>query len=333
MKWRIIAIAASLVPLVIIALLLDVGPEDILAVGIFPFAIAAAAAAAKLVVQGIRFHYFVTHFVGRVTGLKGSILARTGSEFITLTTPAYTGGEFLRVAWLHKKGVHAGKGMWLITVEVISDVMVGSILAYIAAIWTFLAGNYLIATGIVVITSPIFATYMTLLLMASKRILQLPKFTAPLIGKFLGSTRAGKMTATGNDILKGLCEMARANLHKSSFKIFAIGLALTFVGASIHAITFLVLANTVATVGFFESLMAVSASIAIGTLPISPGGSGLSEFGIGAYLATFGLDALAFGSIIIAWRVASYHVPLVITWVALMKLAIGKIDRSAIKPS
>jgi hypothetical protein len=325
LKWRIIAVAASVVPLIVIALLLDVDPSDIIDVGIFPFALASGAAVAKLLVQGLRFHYFVRRFVGSVSSLGGSIVARTGSEFVTLTTPSYTGGEFLRVAYLYKKGVHAGKGMWIITVEVISDVLVGSILAYIAAIWAFLAGNYLIAIGIVVITSPIFATYMILLVMSSKRVLQLPKFAAPLVGKFVGTARAEKLVGTGNDILKGMCEMSRENLHASSLKTFAMGIALTFVGASLHAITFMIIANTTATVGFFESLLAVAASIAIGTLPISPGGSGLSEFGIGAYLATFGLDPLAFGSIIIAWRIASYHVPLVVAWAALMKLAVGKL--------
>jgi len=290
LKWRIIAIAASVVPLVIIALLLDVEPSDILDVGILPFALATGAAVAKLLVQGLRFHYFVRSFVGAVSSLGGSIIARTGSEFVTLTTPSYTGGEFLRVAYLYKKGVHAGKGMWVITVEVISDVLVGSILAYIAAIWAFLSGNYLIAIGIVVITSPIFATYMILLVMSSKKILQLPRFTAPLVGKFVGNARAEKMVTTGNDILRGLCEMSRENLHTSSLKTFATGIALTFVGASIHAITFMILADTIAAVGFLESLLAVAASIAIGTLPITPGGSGLSEFGIGAYLPTFGFD-------------------------------------------
>jgi len=329
LKWRIIAIAASLVPLVIIALLLDVGPADIIAVGILPFALASAAALAKLLVQGFRFHYFVKNFVGPVASLRSSIIARTGSEFITLTTPAYTGGEFLRVAWLHKKGVHAGKGMWVITVEIVSDLMVGGTLSYIAAIWAFLAGNYLIASGIVLIVSPIFATYITLLVMSSKKVLQLPKFTAPLIGTFIGSTRAQKMTGSANDILKGLCEMSKENLHFSSLKIFATGLALTFVSVSIHAVTFMILANSVATVGFFESLMAVAASVAIGTLPISPGGSGLSEIGIGAYLSTFGIDILAFGSIIIVWRIATYHVPLMIGWITLMKMTVSKLDSTS----
>ena len=326
MKWRIIAIAASLVPLIIIALLLDVGPSDIIAVGIIPFVLASIAGLAKMVVQGLRFHYFVKSFIGPVASMRSSILARIGSEFITLTTPAYTGGEFLRVAWLHKKRIHAGKGMWVIIIETISDVMVGSTLSYIAAIWAFLAGNYVIATGIVVIVTPIFTTYLVLLIMSSKRVLQLPKFTAPLLRRFIGNNRAVKMTDSGNDTLKVLCEMSKENLNSSSLRIFVIGLALTFVAACIHGLTFMFLANTEATVGFVESLMAVSASVAIGTLPISPGGSGLSEFGIGAYLSTFGIDALAFGSIIIAWRIASYHVQLMIAWIALMKMAVSKLD-------
>lgn len=331
MKWRIIAVIASIIPLVIIALLLDVGPEDIFAVGIVPFVLASSAAFAKLVIQGVRFNYYAKSFVGQVGSVGKNIEVRIGSEFVTLTTPSYTGGEFVRVAWLYKKGVHAGKGMWVITTEVISDVLVGSILAYIAAFLAFIAENYLIATGIVVITTPIFAAYMTLLILSSKRILQMPRFTLPVLTRFVGSAKGEKWTYTMNDILKVLCEMARENLHSSSIKIFAVGLALTFVGASLHALTFMVLANTTASVGFFESLMAVAAGVAIGTLPISPGGSGLTEVGIGYYLNTFGIDPVSFGSVIIAWRLASYHVTLLISWIALMKTTVGKIKKD--KPS
>jgi len=331
LKWRIIAVIASIVPLIIIALLLDVGPEDIFAVGIIPFVLASSAAFAKLVIQGVRFNYYAKSFVGQVGSVGKNIEVRIGSEFVTLTTPSYTGGEFVRVAWLYKKGVHAGKGMWVITTEVISDVLVGSILAYIAAFLAFIAENYLIATGIVVITTPVFAAYMTLLILSSKRILQMPRVTLPVLTRFVGSAKGEKWTYTMNDILKVLCEMARENLHSSSIKIFAVGLALTFVGASLHALTFMVLANTTASVGFFESLMAVAAGVAIGTLPISPGGSGLTEVGIGYYLNTFGIDPVSFGSVIIAWRLASYHVTLLISWIALMKTTVGKIKKY--KPS
>ncbi|MFQ5969121.1 MAG: YbhN family protein [Nitrososphaerales archaeon] len=319
MKWRIIAVIASIIPLIIIALLLDVAPEDIFAVGIVPFLLASLAGFAKLVVQGVRFSHYLRSFVGRVGSIGKNIEIRMGSEFVTLTTPAYTGGEFVRVAWLYKKGVHSGKGMWIVTTEVISDVLVGSILAFMAAFLAFISENYLIATSIVVITAPIFTAYMTLLILSSKRILQMPRFTLPLLTRFVGSAKGEKWTNTMNDAVKVLCESARENLYRSSsIKIFAVGLALTFLGASLHGLTFMLIANTTATLGFFESLMSVAASVAIGTLPVSPGGSGLSEVGIGYYLVTFGMDPTTFGSVIIAWRVASYHIPLLISWIALM---------------
>ena len=330
MKWRIIAIVASLVPLFIIGALLDVGPDDILAVGIVPFVLASLISIAKLLVQAVRYHYYIKSFVGPVASLRQNTDVRIGSEFVTLTTPAYIGGEFVRVAWLNKKGVHAGKGMWIITAEVISDVLVGSTLAFMAAILAFMAQNYLVAAGIVIIAGPIFAAYMTLLVASSKRILQMPGFTLLLLARIFGPVKAEKWIQSTNDILKGLCEMARENLRSSSMKVFAIGLALTFVGASLHALTFMVVANTTASVGFFESLMAVAASVAISTLPISPGGSGLSEAGIGLYIDTFGIDAATFGSVIIAWRLASYHVPLVLSWIVLMRLAVGKAGKPSV---
>ncbi|MFQ5920824.1 MAG: lysylphosphatidylglycerol synthase domain-containing protein [Nitrososphaerales archaeon] len=259
MKWRIIAIAASLIPLIIIAVLLDVTPQDVLAVGLFPFILAGLAAFAKLVVQGVRFHYYLRRFVGRIGTFGKNIEVRMGSEFVTLTTPSYTGGEFVRVAWLHKNGVHAGKGMWLITTEVVSDVLVGGTLAYIAAAWAFMVQNYLIASAIVAITTPIFVAYIALLILSSKRILQMPRFTLPLLTRIVGVERAVKWTGVMNDTLRVLCETARENLHTSSIKIFAVGIALTFVGASLHALTFMIIAGTKATVGFFESLMCPSA--------------------------------------------------------------------------
>ena len=326
MKWRIIAIVASIVPLFIIGALLDVGPEDILAVGIVPFVLASGIAIAKLLIQCVRYHYYVNSFVGPVATIRQNTEVRIGSEFVTLTTPAYIGGEFVRVAWLNKKGVHPGKGMWIITSEVISDVLVGSVLAFMAAFLAFMAQSYLIAAGIVAITAPIFAAYMALLVLSSKRILQMPRFARPLLAKIFGPAKAEQWTNSTNDILKGLCEMARENLSSSSMKVFAIGLMLTFVGASLHALTFMVVANT-SNIGFFESLMSVAASVAISTLPISPGGSGLSEAGIGLYLDTFGIDATALGSIIIAWRIASYHIPLVLSWIVLMRLAASKVDK------
>ena len=84
-------------------------------------------------------------------------------------------------------------------------------------------------------------------------------------------------------------------------------------------------------VGFFQSFMATSASTALSTLPITIGGSGLAELGIWAYITNISsipnlTDVLNSSqlSVIIAWRIATYHIPLVIMWIALMRITIGK---------
>ena len=83
-------------------------------------------------------------------------------------------------------------------------------------------------------------------------------------------------------------------------------------------------------IGAFDSIMAVMGANAIGTLSITIGGSGLAEFGIVAYLNN--LDPFNFEisektlewNAVIAWRIATYYVPITVTWFLLMKLALSK---------
>ena len=83
-------------------------------------------------------------------------------------------------------------------------------------------------------------------------------------------------------------------------------------------------------VGFFESIMAVMGANAIGNLPITVGGSGLAEFGIVAYLNDlnpFNLvipDGGLEWNAVIGWRIATYYVPIAITWILLVKLALSR---------
>ena len=102
-----------------------------------------------------------------------------------------------------------------------------------------------------------------------------------------------------------------------------------------YGISFLIIANSVGfAVEFFESVMAVMGANAIGNLPITVGGSGLAEFGIVAYLNN--LDPFNFvipekgleWNAVIGWRIATYYVPIVVTWVLLVKFALSKITKA-----
>jgi glycosyltransferase 2 family protein len=85
-------------------------------------------------------------------------------------------------------------------------------------------------------------------------------------------------------------------------------------------------------------LMATSASTAVANLPLTIGGSGLAELGIWAYLANLSgipnLEDIIKDSqlnVIIAWRIATYHVPLVLTWIALMKITVYRVSAPDIR--
>jgi hypothetical protein len=79
--------------------------------------------------------------------------------------------------------------------------------------------------------------------------------------------------------------------------------------------------------------MAVMGANAIGNLPITIGGSGLAEFGIVAYLNNLNPFAFEISKDIVAWdavigwRIATYYVPILVTWLLLVKLALSKISK------
>ena len=150
-----------------------------------------------------------------------------------------------------------------------------------------------------------------------------------------------RIVTSTNIALSDLCKMSRTHFKsRKSVKVFSVGIAMTFVAFLFQGLSFFVLATAVHEhIGLLESFMATSASTALATLPITIGGSGLAELGIWAYISNLGgiphfADILNDSqlSVVIAWRIATYHIPLVIMWICLMKITIGK-GSITIRPS
>ena len=259
--------------------------------------------------------------------------ARIAGEFVTQTTPSFIGGEIVRIAWLIKNGVPAGKAAWVATAEIIADVFAGSILAFIAGGVAIFGGGSFIGILVIVVAIPTFCFWFLVVILSASRNMQLPKFALRLINKFLSKERSDRLINSTNIALADLCKMSRENFTSfNSVKVLSVGMAITFVAFAFQGISFLVLADSVGHhVGFFQSFMATSASTALSTLPITIGGSGLAELGVWAYITNISTipnltDVLNSSqlSVIIAWRIATYHVPLVVMWIALMSITIGK---------
>lgn len=329
MNWRIVAIPVSVVPFLLMFLPGNVSPQDVFSVGLVPFVASAAAAVTRIMMQAYRFRYFIRHFIGsNVSSVGKTMAARLAGEFVTSTTPSYVGGELVRIAWLTKNGVPTGKAAWVTTLEIIADVFAVTILAFIAGGLALYSGGTAIGLTVILVTIPTFAFWFLVVVYSARRNLQVPAFVQRLVVKY-GKNRGERYVEHANKAISDLCTMSRENFGSCRMvRPFVVGLGMTFLGFVAYGVSFLVLAHSIDSgVGLFDSLMAVAASNTVANLPITVGGSGLAELGIWAYvsnlgsvpdLATITQDSKL--SVIIAWRIATYHVPLAITWVALMKL-------------
>jgi uncharacterized protein (TIRG00374 family) len=334
LKWRIIAVAVSLVPFLLLFAFTPVSPADVFSVGVLPFLLSVSAVMVRILLQAYRFRYFINHFIGpNISTTLKTMNARIGGEFVTQTTPSFIGGEIVRIAWLVKNGVSTGKAAWVATAEIISDVFVGSILAFIAGVVAIFSGGSFIGILIIIVAIPTFGFWFSVVVLSANRNIQLPKFSLSLIKRFLSKERSDHLIHSTNVTLADLCKMSRENFTSfNSVKVLSVGMAITFVAFVFQGLSFLVLAQAVGEhVGFFQSFMATSAATALSTLPITIGGSGLAELGVWAYITNIGsiphlTDVLNSSqlSVIIAWRIATYHIPLVIMWIALMRITIGK---------
>ncbi|MFQ5573489.1 MAG: YbhN family protein, partial [Nitrosopumilaceae archaeon] len=263
---------------------------------------------------------------------------RIGSEFIKFTTPMFVGAEFVVIYWMHKKGVPPSKAMWIAILDIVTEVFAGGMLSIMAGIIALLMGSYVVAA--IILGTSIFVTllWMILFFLSSKRTFQIPKGIATLVIKF-AKEKGKKYVEQTNLWMEEICTMSRKNLRtKESSKVFLNGFALSVVSWIFYGITFMIIAtDTGYVIDVFDSIMAVMGANAIGNLPITIGGSGLAEFGIVAYLNN--LNPFDFevseGSVewnaVIAWRIATYYVPIGVTWFLLMKLALSKYTQPDIK--
>ena len=334
MNWRIAVIPVTLIPIIIIAVQFDIKFEDVLAIGIIPFVLAVLAFMVKLGLQGIKLAYIARSFLGPFDSIKRLTAMRVGSEFIKFTTPMFVGAEFAVIYYMKKKGISTSKASWVALLDIVTEVFAGGVLSILAGIIALLNGAYLVAAIVLGTSVTVTSLWVVLFFLSSKHTFQLPKGIAMLISKF-GKERGEEYVKQTNQYIEEVCTMSRENLRSSkSKKVFTVSFFTSIVSWLFYGVSFLIIANSVGfAVEFFESVMAVMGANAIGNLPITVGGSGLAEFGIVAYLNN--LDPFNFvipekgleWNAVIGWRIATYYIPIAVTWVLLVKFALSKINK------
>ena len=335
MNWRIVAIPVTLIPIILIAIQFDIKIEDILAIGVFPFVGAIIAMMIKLVLQGIKFAYITRKYLGNTDSFLKLVGVRMGSEFIKFTTPMFIGAEFVVIYYLKKKGIELSKATWIALVDIVTEVLAAGLLSMLAGIIALLNGAYVV--GIVILATSISITtlWMVMFFLSSKHTFQVPNVLEILVIK-LGKEKGTKIINQTNDWMEETCTMIRENIKTpESKKIFTVSFLLSIVSWSFYGISFMIIAmGTGYIISIFDSIMAVMGANAIGNLPITIGGSGLAEFGIVAYLNNLNpfdfsiTEGILAWDAVIGWRIATYYVPIAITWLLLVKLALSKIPKT-----
>jgi len=334
MNWRLVAIPVTLIPILIIAIQFDIKLEDVLAIGFFPFVGAVLAMMIKLGLQGVKFAYIARKYLGSFDSFWKLIGVRVGSEFIKFTTPMFVGAEFIVIYYLKKKGVKLSKSTWIAIMDIVTEVFAAGLLSIMAGIIALLNGAYVV--GIIILGTSITVTslWLVMFFLSSKHMFQVPKVLENII-KRLGKEKGAKYINQTNSWMEEVCTMSKENLKTSeSKKIFTVSFLFSLASWLFYGISFMIISmGTGYVINAFDSIMAVMGANAIGNLPITIGGSGLAEFGIVAYLNNlnpFDFDipeGIIAWDAVIGWRIATYYVPIVITWLLLVKLALSKIPK------
>ena len=335
MNWRIVAIPVTLIPIILIAIQFDIKIEDILAIGIFPFVGAIIAMMIKLSLQGIKFAYITRKYLGNTDSFFKLVGVRVGSEFIKFTTPMFIGAEFVVIYYLKKKGIALSKATWIALVDIVTEVLAAGLLSMIAGIIALLNGAYVVGIVILATSISITSLWMIMFFLSSKHTFQVPNILETIVKK-LGKEKGNKIINQTNSWMEETCTMIRENIQTpESKKIFTISFLLSLVSWSFYGISFMIIAmGTGYIISAFDSIMAVMGANAIGNLPITIGGSGLAEFGIVAYLNNLNpfdftiTEGILAWDAVIGWRIATYYVPIAITWLLLVKLALSKIPKT-----
>ena len=335
MNWRIVAIPVTLIPIILIAIQFDIKIEDILAIGIFPFVGAIIAMMIKLGLQGIKFAYITRKYLGNTDSFLKLVGVRVGSEFIKFTTPMFIGAEFIVIYYLKKKGIELSKATWIALVDIVTEVLAAGLLSMLAGIIALLNGAYVVGIVILATSISITSLWMVMFFLSSKHTFQVPNVLEALVTK-LGKEKGTKIINQTNNWMEETCTMIRENIQTpESKKIFTISFLFSLASWSFYGISFMIIAmGTGYVISMFDSIMAVMGANAIGNLPITIGGSGLAEFGIVAYLNNLNpfdftiTEGILAWDAVIGWRIATYYVPIAITWLLLVKLALSKIPKT-----
>ncbi|MEM4297619.1 MAG: hypothetical protein QXI97_00815 [Nitrososphaerota archaeon] len=268
----------------------------------------------RFTAQGFRLHLLLRKYSTIGIRYRDSFALRGASEFFALTTLPFLADEAARAWLLVERGERVGQAFWISFAEMLLDTWVGSIIAVAAAFNAMLANVYYLAVPVLLVS--------LIQLLATCIFVTLVK----------GGVWLGGVIGWVAERLPLPSEVRRSLKNGSEDMDRIVGSLVSTHRISAH--TFLLLSTLVVMTapaailqlldgcGFLSCLYAFHSGNALGVLPITVGGSGLTEAGVYLYLSKVsGIDSMV---AVIQWRIASYYLSLIISGILLVTVALRR---------
>jgi len=317
-KWAAVGLVLSSAVVIVITIYSGVTLSDLARLGYLTFGLAAAASAARLPVQILRFRVIVRGLSGNASlDLSGLPLARVASEFVSLSTPATSMGVFLRTNWLTGKGVDGGKALWMGYFEVLIEIYVGAGLALIAAGYAFLKGVVVLGSTIGVIATVLILGYTVVFVIPALKVIKVPHRVLTMAAYLVGGPKATALYLHAVVGSLNFSLAARAIVSRGMVPVMAKAVLLTIVEDLLAGTALWLVLNAAGLkINPVFSTLAAYGVVAIAQLPVTIGGAGITELTMQSYLATvYGFSSWA---AVVLWRIATYQLMLAMTGVVFL---------------
>ena len=313
LKWVALGLILTSSVVIGISFFSGVTLSDLVKLGYLAFGLAAAASAARLLVQILRFRVITLGLTGDLKpDLGGLALTRVASEFVSLSTPATSMGVFIRTAWLSNKGVDGGKSLSIGYFEVLMEVYVGAGLALIAAGYAISRGALGIGSTIAVVALILISGYTVVFIVPALKGIKVPHVLFTIASHLVGGPRAEAIYLRAVVGSLNFALSARAIARRENLLVVFKALCLTIIEDFLAGTALWLVLNAAGLK--IDLVSATLAAYGVGTIaqiPISIGGAAIMELSMQSFLVSvYGFHSWA---AIVLWRIATYQVLLAIT--------------------
>ncbi len=256
----------------------------------------------------VRIRYLTKH-LGKEITLSYAFEVTLASGFLAAITPSSAGGEPLRVKMLYDAGVGAGESTAIVLVERILDAIFFSIALPIFVIFTGFSLKLGMEVGCVFAFSLLgFLIFLWLLLKKPDRLLTLSYKIEKIVAKFSKKRAEGLAEKLKEEMIAfrdALAMLAKKPLCAVVSLFFTVAIWIP---------EFLIPSAILEAFGckpyFLYSITAQLLLVVISLLPLTPGASGIAEFGM-SYLYSNFVPNHIIGILTVLWRFITYYLNLI----------------------